>query len=53
VQPEPPPHTGPTQLTGALGQPLDVAHAALFLASDESAFLTGAILPVDGGWTAQ
>jgi NAD(P)-dependent dehydrogenase (short-subunit alcohol dehydrogenase family) len=40
-------------LTGALGQPLDVAHAALFLASDESAFITGAILPVDGGWTAQ
>jgi NAD(P)-dependent dehydrogenase (short-subunit alcohol dehydrogenase family) len=40
-------------LTGALGQPLDVAHAALFLATDESAFITGAILPVDGGWTAQ
>jgi NAD(P)-dependent dehydrogenase (short-subunit alcohol dehydrogenase family) len=40
-------------LTGALGRPLDVAHAALFLASDESAFITGAILPVDGGWTAQ
>jgi NAD(P)-dependent dehydrogenase (short-subunit alcohol dehydrogenase family) len=40
-------------LSGALGRPLDVAHAALFLASDESAFITGVILPVDGGWTAQ
>lgn len=40
-------------LTGAMGQPLDVARAALFLASDESAFITGAVLPVDGGWTAQ
>jgi NAD(P)-dependent dehydrogenase (short-subunit alcohol dehydrogenase family) len=40
-------------LTGGLGRPIDVAHAALFLASDESAFITGAVLPVDGGWTAQ
>jgi NAD(P)-dependent dehydrogenase (short-subunit alcohol dehydrogenase family) len=40
-------------LTGAMGRPLDVARAALFLASDESAFITGAVLPVDGGWTAQ
>lgn len=41
------------QPLGVLGRPLDVAAAAVFLASDESAFITGAVLPVDGGWTAQ
>jgi NAD(P)-dependent dehydrogenase (short-subunit alcohol dehydrogenase family) len=30
----------------------DVANAALFLASDEAAFITGVALPVDGGMTA-
>ncbi|AUV81945.1 short-chain family oxidoreductase [Salinigranum rubrum] len=35
------------------GTPEDVANAALFLASDESDFVTGTILSVDGGWTAQ
>jgi NAD(P)-dependent dehydrogenase (short-subunit alcohol dehydrogenase family) len=34
---------------GRLGQPEDVANAAYFLCSDEAAFITGAILPVDGG----
>jgi NAD(P)-dependent dehydrogenase (short-subunit alcohol dehydrogenase family) len=34
------------------GQPLDIAHAALWLASDESNFVTGASIVVDGGWTA-
>lgn len=34
---------------GVLGQPSDVAHAALFLASDESKFITGQVLTVDGG----
>lgn len=40
-------------LTGAFGRPEDVAAAAVFLASEEAAFITGAVLPVDGGWTAR
>jgi NAD(P)-dependent dehydrogenase (short-subunit alcohol dehydrogenase family) len=32
-----------------MGTPWDVANAALFLASDEANFITGAALPVDGG----
>jgi NAD(P)-dependent dehydrogenase (short-subunit alcohol dehydrogenase family) len=35
-----------------LGRPMDVASAALFLASDEATFLTGHNLMVDGGWMA-
>lgn len=35
-----------------LGKPLDVAQAALFLASDEANFVTGHNLLVDGGWMA-
>ncbi|MEU2031421.1 SDR family NAD(P)-dependent oxidoreductase [Nocardia amamiensis] len=35
------------------GNAWDVAHAALFLASDEAAFITGALLPVDGGQSAR
>ena len=38
---------------GRFGQPEDVAHLALFLASDESAWVTGSAFPMDGGYTAQ
>jgi NAD(P)-dependent dehydrogenase (short-subunit alcohol dehydrogenase family) len=40
-------------LTGEPGRPEDVAAAALFLAGDDSRFVTGVVLPVDGGWTAR
>ena len=35
-----------------LATPLEIAYGALFLASDESAFVTGIALPIDGGFTA-
>lgn len=37
---------------GRFGQPEDIAYAALFLASDESSFMTGAEMVVDGGFYA-
>ena len=36
-------------LRNKMGSAWDVAHAALFLASDEAGFITGVALPVDGG----
>ena len=38
---------------GRFGSPQEVANACLFLASDEASFITGVVLPVDGGYTAQ
>ncbi|MDL1912072.1 SDR family oxidoreductase [Chloroflexi bacterium CFX6] len=40
-------------LTGDFGPSNDVANAALYLASDESSFVTGSVLTVDGGWTVR
>ena len=37
---------------GRVADPAEIAAAILFLASDEASFITGAVLPVDGGYTA-
>ena len=38
---------------GRIGTAADIAYGALFLASDESSYMTGSDLVIDGGWTAQ
>jgi NAD(P)-dependent dehydrogenase (short-subunit alcohol dehydrogenase family) len=39
-----------TQSVGRMGRPEEIAAAALYLASDEAAFVTGSALMIDGGW---
>ena len=41
-----------TQALGRMGEPREIAAAALYLASDEAAFVTGSSLIIDGGWSA-
>ena len=41
-----------TQLVGRMAKPDEIAAAALYLAADESAMVTGSSLMVDGGWSA-
>jgi NAD(P)-dependent dehydrogenase (short-subunit alcohol dehydrogenase family) len=38
---------------GRVGQPIEIAYGVLYLASDESSFVTGSELVIDGGRTAQ
>ncbi len=38
---------------GYVGEPNDIAQAALYLASDDAKYVTGTVLHVDGGWTAR
>jgi len=38
---------------GYMGDPEDIAYAAVYLASEESKYVTGSVLYADGGWTAQ
>jgi NAD(P)-dependent dehydrogenase (short-subunit alcohol dehydrogenase family) len=41
-----------TQALGRMGRPEEIAAAALYLASDEAAFVTGCAFAIDGGWSA-
>lgn len=47
------PTSAPPQPMARWGQPEELAAAALFLASDESSFITGVAMPVDGGYVAR
>lgn len=44
---------GQFQPIGRPGEPREIAHLALFLASDEASFITGSVISADGGMTAQ
>ena len=41
-----------SQPIGRMGRPKEIAAAALYLASDEAALVTGAAFTIDGGWSA-
>jgi NAD(P)-dependent dehydrogenase (short-subunit alcohol dehydrogenase family) len=38
---------------GRAGEPAEVAEVAAFLASDRASFVSGAVIPVDGAWSAK
>lgn len=40
------------QPVGRLGKPDEIAYLALYLCSDQAEFVNGAVMPIDGGWTA-
>jgi dihydroanticapsin dehydrogenase len=46
------PNLGAEQILKRIADPREIGYAALYLASDEASFVTGASLMVDGGWTA-
>jgi NAD(P)-dependent dehydrogenase (short-subunit alcohol dehydrogenase family) len=41
-----------TQAVGRMARPDEIAAAVVYLASDETAFITGSALLIDGGWSA-
>jgi NAD(P)-dependent dehydrogenase (short-subunit alcohol dehydrogenase family) len=41
------------QPMGRMGQPEEIAEAVIWLSSDAASFVTGVVMPVDGGWTAR
>jgi NAD(P)-dependent dehydrogenase (short-subunit alcohol dehydrogenase family) len=45
-------HLQPLHPFRGLGAPEDIARAVLFLVSEESSWMTGVMMPVDGGYTA-
>ena len=46
-------YVGAQHPIGYIGNPVDIAYADVYLASDESLFVTGSELTIDGGWTAK
>lgn len=46
-------HDKDVKLVDRIGDPMDIANLALFLATDESSFITGQVINADGGMLAQ